>query len=420
MAGGDKFDFYGDAWLGAAQFIYRRLAKAVQDHPETRREALAQAIGELTGGDPEVRRMRFFAPEFLRRILEPAELAELDAALARRRQHAARLKMVYPLSADEFSLDPAFLASVFDFSQGPALPADARFFTVGSCFARNIATFLGAGGYHADTFDLAEDLNSPISNGFMFDVLRRPAAMRAEALAAGLARIYPQMDADGRHAVAAFKLEGIRELSDQLGQADCVVLTLGNVIDFFDDRADPGLPLIDRVFPKYLAMSVAGDLQGTGNAAGRLKAQGATLRMATHAETCEAIGACIFGIRALSAAPIVVTLSPIPVDSALGLSATELTTAIEVDCVSKSRLRSAFDEVSPTLQAAHGPIHYFPSYEIVRWLAPMLSIPAFGREDGAARHVSADILQAVCSQFVGQFVQWTGQVRGSGRPSGAT
>jgi hypothetical protein len=75
--------------------------------------------------------------------------------------------------------------------------------------------------------------------------------------------------------------------------------------------------------------------------------------------------------------------------------------------VSKSRLRSAFEEITPALQAAHGPIHYFPSYEIVRWIAPMLNIPTFGREDGAARHVSGAILDAVCSRFLTEFVQWT-------------
>jgi hypothetical protein len=420
MAGADIFDFYGEAWLGAAQFIYRRLAKSVQDQPETREAALALAIRELAGADPEVRRMRFFAPEFLRRVLTPDELARLEAETAPRRKQAARLKMVYPLSADEFSLDPAFMASVFDFEHGPALPADARFFTVGSCFARNIAAFLSASGHAAKTFNLAEDLNSPISNAFMFDVLRRPAAARGEAMAAGLAGVFPEMDEDALGQVAAFKLQGIAQLADDLADADCVVLTLGNVIDFFDDAADPTLPLIARVFPKYLAMSVAGDLGGNANAAGRLKARGATLRMATHAEACEAIACCIAGIRAISAAPIVVTLSPIPVDSALGLANSELKTAIEVDCVSKSRLRSAFDEIAPRLQAEHGPIWYFPSYEIVRWLGPMLSLPTFGREDGAARHVSADILQAVCSQFVARFVQWTGPARGERRPVGVT
>jgi hypothetical protein len=411
MADATKPDFYGGAQLGAAQFIYRRLAKSVQDHPQTRREALAFAIGELAGADPDLRRLKFFAPEFLRRILEPQELAELEAAMAPGRRRASRLKMVYPLSSDEFSLDPAFMASVLDFSGGPRVRPGGRFFTIGSCFAENITLFLAANGIEAKTFALAEDLNSPISNAFLFDVLRRPPRERPPVVAAALRPLFPQIGEDDALRVAAFKLETINRLAEQLDEADCVVLTLGNVIDFFNDAADPAAPLIERVFPKYLAMSVDGDLKATDNAASRLKKVGATLRMATHAEACEAITGCIAGIRAITKAPIVITLSPVPLDAAIGLTGTELKSAIEVDCVSKSRLRSAFEEITPALQAAHGPIHYFPSYEIVRCLGPMLSIPTFGREDGAARHVSAVILDAICSRFLGEFVQWTDAAR---------
>ena len=80
MADAIKPGFYADAQLGAAQFVYRRLAKSVQDHPQTRRAALDFAIRELAGADPDLRRIKFFAPAFLRRILQPQELAELEAA----------------------------------------------------------------------------------------------------------------------------------------------------------------------------------------------------------------------------------------------------------------------------------------------------------------------------------------------------
>jgi hypothetical protein len=414
-----RFDFYAAIPLDAVQLIYRRLGKTVHDQPENRQAAIAHAIQELNGTDPELRRLKFAIPDFLKRILNAAELAELEATMVPRRRHAERLKMVYPLSADEFSLDPAFLGSVLDFSQGPQVAPEGRFFTVGSCFARNIALFLAAQGRNAKSYKLAEDLNSPISNAFLFDVLRRPADERLALMSEALAPMFPDMGEAQVSAVAAYKLQGITQLAAELAQADCVVLTLGNVIDFFRDDADPGLPLIQRIWPKYLAMAVGGDLHATDNAANRLKKLGATLRMATHAEAGEAITCCIEGIRAITAAPIVVTLSPVPVDSVLGLAKTDLKSAMEIDCVSKSRLRSAFDEITPALQAAHGPIHYFPSYEIVRWLAPMLNVPIFGREDGAARHVSADILQTVCTQFIGAFVQWTEPAAGEVQPAGA-
>jgi hypothetical protein len=407
MASPTQPKFYADAQLAAVQFIYRRLGKAVKEQPQTREAALDLAIRELSGADPDLRRLKYFVPPFLRDILDPAEIARLEAAMSSGRRRAARLKMVYPLSADEFSLDAEFLASVLDFSGGPRVRPGGRFFTIGSCFAVNITQYLSANGHAAKTFTLAEDLNSPISNAFLFDILRRAPAERAGAMAAGLRTVFPQMSEADALRVADFKVETITRLAEELDEADCVVLTLGNVIDFFNDAADPAAPLIERVFPKYLAMSVEGDLKANDNAAGRLKTVGATLRMATHAEACEAIGGCIAGIRAITAAPIVVTLSPVPLDAAIGLGGTALRSAIEVDCVSKSRLRSAFEEITPALSAAYGPIHYFPSYEIVRWLAPMLNFATFGREDGAARHVSGAILDAVCSRFLADFVQWT-------------
>jgi hypothetical protein len=407
MADGDKFNFYGRMRIDKVWLTYRRLAVALVENRTPREEAFAVALEELSGSDPDLRRIKFLPPPFLTKLLTPAEQDRLEAVMAPGRRRAARLKMVYPVSADEFSLDPDFLRLTLDFSRGPAVASGGRFFTVGSCFAVSIADYLSGHGHDADCFQLAEDLNSPMSNAFLFDILRRPLEARLEPMARGVGAIFPQMDAASCRGVAEFKLPAINELAAELARADCVVMTLGNIIDFFRDDADPGLPLVERLFPKYLAMAVEGDQDGNDNAAQRLKARGATLRMATHAETCEAIRGCVAGIRAITKAPIVITLSPVPLDAAVGLAKTELRSAVEVDCVSKSRLRSALEEISLGLQADCGPIHYFPSYELVRWLAPMQPFPAFGKEDGCSRHVSADILQAVCTRFVDDFVQWT-------------
>ena len=46
--------------------------------------------------------------------------------------------------------------------------------------------------------------------------------------------------------------------------------------------------------------------------------------------------------------------------------------------------------------AAFEKVFYLPSYEIVRWIAPVSSVPIFGVEDAASRHVSNIILNSVC------------------------
>ena len=402
--------FYAGKSVDLPRFVYRRLAKALNDDPQQRAAPIAVAQAELlTGPHPDLRKFKFFLPEFLRRVLQPAEIAGLEAALAPRRAHAARLKMVYPNVSDEFSLHPEFLASVLDLSGGPPMARDGRFFTIGSCFARNISEFLGANGYNAGTFGMAEDLNSPSSNAFMFHLLSQPAQDRRELMLDWVRIIFPDASAGDAERLADSKLQGLADLAVRIGAADCVVLTLGNVVDFFRDEVADDRPLMEKVFPKFIAMPGSEDIEHRSQSAALLKKSGASLRLATTGETREAIALCIAGIRAATSAPIIVTLSPVPVDSVITLGGASARSAVEVDCVSKSRLRSAFDELVPELRSMHGAIHYFPSFEIVRWISPNLNIPTFGLEDAASRHVSAPILDAICSLFLDRFVRWTPQ-----------
>ena len=47
-------------------------------------------------------------------------------------------------------------------------------------------------------------------------------------------------------------------------------------------------------------------------------------------------------------------------------------------------------------------LYYLPSYEIVRWIAPLTGIPVFGKEDASSRHVSNIILNAACDFIYSQ------------------
>lgn len=405
-----KVEFYRGKPSSLPRFVYRRLTRALQaagDAPEPRSAALTSAVQELlSGGDPDLRKFKFTLPDFLRRILTPEETARFATETEAKRKHAAQLKMVFPHVSDEFSLNPEFLESVLHFGGGPEVPRTGRFFTIGSCFARNIAEFLKNNGVVAETYALAEDLNSPISNAFIFHLLRQSPEARLAIVADWVSRIFPEMAPDQVQAAAGIRCEGIDQLARQLVGADCVVLTLGNVVDFFREGADADLPLVEKIFPKFVAMPSSEDIGQRANAAARAKKLGATLRLASYQETSEAIEACIAGIRSITAAPLIVTLSPVPVDSVIGLDAKELKSAMEVDCVSKSRLRSAFDEIL-LRQVERGDLYYFPSFEIVRWIAPVTPIPNFGLDDAASRHVSSPILDAICGSFLRRFIRWS-------------
>ena len=261
--------------------------------------------------------------------------------------------MVFPHVGDEFSVDRTFLESVFEMESGPTLTRGDGFFTIGSCFARNIAQHLAVNGHQAKTFGLAEDLNSPISNAFLLQMMHRTPGEQLEILLHWINTIFPELADAEKSAIAAQKQREIAELHGNLKAAGCVILTLGNVVDFFRDDGTHGKPLMDNIFPKFIAMPGSEDINVRSASAANLKGKGAVLRLATYSETLEAIKACVGGIRSVTDATLVVTISPVPIDSVIGLATHHLKSAIEVDCVSKSRIRSAFDEVFAA-ERAHG------------------------------------------------------------------
>lgn len=93
---------------------------------------------------------------------------------------------------------------------------------------------------------------------------------------------------------------------------------------------------------------------------------------------------------------VILTVSPVPMNRAD-------TEAVMADCLSKSKLRAAVEMVRETYAPAHG-VYYWPSFEIVRWLAPHLS-PAYGADDGMLRHVNADLVAMNCQLFVETFIE---------------
>jgi hypothetical protein len=408
MADEKKFNFYGGKSTALPRFVYRRLAAALQGNGRARGPVIDAAINEiLTGKDPDLRKFKFFAPAFLKQKLSPDELAHLEQQTAKRRERASQLKMVFPHVGDEFSVDRDFLESVFEMHEGPALRHGDGFFTIGSCFARNVAQHLAVNGHRAKTFGLAEDLNSPMSNAFLLQMMERTADEQRGILKHWIETIFPDLADAEKDALIAQKHREIAELQSNLEEADCVILTLGNVVDFFRDDGSHGKPLMENIFPKFIAMPGSEDINVRSASAANLKGKGAVLRLATYSETLEAIRTCIRGIRSVTNATLVVTISPVPIDSVIGLVTQHLKSAIEVDCVSKSRIRSAFDEVYSAERRTDPAIFYFPSFEIVRWIAPLMPIPAFGLDDAASRHVSSPILNGICSLFAQTFVTFS-------------
>jgi hypothetical protein len=100
--------------------------------------------------------------------------------------------------------------------------------------------------------------------------------------------------------------------------------------------------------------------------------------------------------RANTTAPIVLTLSPVP------LKATYRDiSCVTADCVSKSTLRVAIDSV--LAKNVEG-VYYWPSFEIVRWLGPHLPWPAYGFDNaGDSRHPTRYLVELIVDAFIESF-----------------
>ncbi|MGN5038161.1 GSCFA domain-containing protein [Aeromonas sp. 75A] len=90
-------------------------------------------------------------------------------------------------------------------------------------------------------------------------------------------------------------------------------------------------------------------------------------------------------------AQIIITLSPVPL-----LATFERHSAVIADCLSKSVLRVAVNEVMNDKIDA---VYYWPSFEAVRWLGPHIG-KCYGSDDGVSRHINESIISDIISVFV--------------------
>lgn len=107
---------------------------------------------------------------------------------------------------------------------------------------------------------------------------------------------------------------------------------------------------------------------------------------------------CILGAAGRLCRPgsrAIVTVSPVP----LGATA-EFESPGIADCLSKSILRLACHQA---ISEAGSDAHYWPSFEMVRWLGAHLQDPpgpVFGADDGSSRHVSSWLVDIIIELFL--------------------
>ncbi len=243
------------------------------------------------------------------------------------------------------------------------MDASTRFFTMGSCFARNLSMALTARGYTSAHMEISEYINTTFANRVFVDWLRD--ADIDHAIGARIAELLPP----------GWSRENTLEV---ISNGDVFILTLGVAAAFFDRQTGA------FVLPRPSALN------------SRALAEKYLFRNASVEENVDNVLYLLRFVRSINPAiRIVVTVSPVPL-----LASFAHESAVQADCLSKCTMRLVADQVvnSSGLQN----ILYWPSFEIFRWAGSQVS-PFYAADDGAAWHVSEDKVAGTVQAFVEMF-----------------
>lgn len=257
----------------------------------------------------------------------------------------------------------------------PLISKSTRIATIGSCFAEEIVKALGArgfaigkhpGGLYYNTHSIRQEIER-IFGGWSERHLEQPWRIKSGTYIDPFNSYHA--DYGSVDALQAARLE-LEQRADSLFQkADVFVMTLG-LTEAWRSRATGNF---FRQIPHPDVFS--GELT--------------EFHHVTFSENLENLERCYRAIRSLSNAPLIITVSPVP------LHATVTPQDIRVaNTVSKATLRAALHEFC----LAHTDVYYFHSYEIVM-SGERLS--DFMLEDG--RHVSRRGVALIVDEFLRAF-----------------
>jgi tetratricopeptide (TPR) repeat protein len=238
-----------------------------------------------------------------------------------------------------------------------------RFFTMGSCFARNLSVSLNQSGYASHHMEISEYINTTFANRVFVDWLR--GAEIDPAIRDRLVELLPEK----------WSKEATLEV---IRSSNVFILTLGVAAAFFDRTTGA------FVLPRPSALN------------SRALAEKYQFRTASVQENADNVRYLIDFVR--SVAPdirIVVTVSPVPL-----LASFEYESAVQADCLSKSTMRLVAHEV--VNNSGIDNVWYWPSFEVFRWGGSNAS-NYFAADDGAAWHVSEAKVGGTVRAFIDMF-----------------
>jgi tetratricopeptide (TPR) repeat protein len=238
-----------------------------------------------------------------------------------------------------------------------------RFFSMGSCFARNLARSLSASGYVANHMEISEYINTTFANRVFVDWL--DGADIDEAIRERIVELLPP----------GWSREGALEA---IKTSNVFILTLGVAPAFFDRTTG------NFILPRPTSLN------------SRALAEKYLFRTTSVSENVDNVLHLIEFVRKISPdIRIVVTVSPVPL-----LASFEFESAVQADCLSKSTMRLVAHEVVNCSNIPN--IMYWPAFEIFRWAGSNAG-NYYAADDGAAWHVSEEKVAGTVGSFVEMF-----------------
>jgi len=386
-------DFYANKSKDKPRLIYRNFYKSIINKKLDKKEIINNfklLIEDSKGSD--FTRFVWSLPDYYKNIIDEDLEAKLNNILNSKKNENRKLnKLIFPHVSDEFSLRNSFLVNVFNSEKFPQLNKNDIFFTMGSCFASNFTKFLNSKKIKAINFNLTEDLNSPGSNASLLRCLTLEKNELEKYLEKNLKIFFNNERSKIKHIIDE-KIFEIHNFNTVLKKSNNIIITLGNAIDYYHNFSGK-----KKLLPKFLTYS-NNDLNKKTSSNQRLKNAGGTLEISNFLSIKKYIYDIYKYINIINRdLKIIFTLSPVPIDNVINIQSNIKFSAIEVDCISKSYLRSCFHEFFVDKKIINqNNCFYLPLYEVVRWIAPQLNLPLFGNEDASSRHVSNNILNSAC------------------------
>ncbi|MFN0044225.1 MAG: GSCFA domain-containing protein [Alphaproteobacteria bacterium] len=243
---------------------------------------------------------------------------------------------------------------------------DSSLLTLGSCFAEELRKYLAENGHQSQLIFVPPGLNNTFA-------LRQFIEWSLTGETSTSAYWYDEHESGG--AIKWTPEAEQRAYRETFARADGFVLTVG-LAEVWIDKATGGV--FWRGVPKS-----------------QFDENRHECRISSVSENEENLAAIVALLRRhCGDKPIVTTLSPVPLKATF-----QDVSCITADCVSKSILRVAIDGL---MQRKLPGVHYWPSFEIVKWLGCHLPVAMYG-DDGNTRHVSRRTVALILDRFIANY-----------------